>query len=160
MVVPKKERLRIRAVPWKKSLGEQTLDMLGEPPAYVKRALRVERATEQLFARAARRYAKLRRFVDLRRRELEAAAGRPRKERRLRTRLGETVARCNARWMKWLEADGRYDEVNREIEGFNRYYALERLAALKFVPLWAAGVPPGEPLGPADVLARYCLMST
>ena len=75
-----------------------TVRMLGEPPAYVKRALRVERAVEALMARAERRYKALLRFVDLRRRELEAAAGHPRKERRLRARLEETVARCNARW--------------------------------------------------------------
>jgi len=151
----KKERPFIRATPWKKSLPDQALDLIGEPPAYVKRALRVERAVEALFRPAERHHAKLKRFVDWRRREWEAARGHPKKEMRLQKRLAETVARCNARWIKWLEADGRFDAVNREIEGFNRYYMLERQAALKWVPLKAAQVEKKKPLGSADVLARF-----
>jgi len=156
----KKERVRIRATPWKTALPDQILGSLGEPPAYVKRALRVERATEALFARAERRYRALHRFVDLRRAELEAAAGSPRKERKLRARLEGTVARCNARWKKWLEAEGRFDEVNGEIEGYNRYYVQERQAALKYLPLWAARADDKPLLGPDDVLQRYRWMST
>jgi hypothetical protein len=158
VVEPKKERPRIRATPWKRALPEQTLDLLGEPPAYVKRSMRVERAVDVLFARAQRRYAALKRFVDLRRAEWEAA-GRPRRERRARKRLDETIERCNARWMKWLEADGRFDEVNAEIDGFNRYYMQERQAALKYVPLWAARVADKSPLGPPEILAKLPLFA-
>ena len=150
----------MRATPWKKELPEQVFGLLGEPPAYVKRVLRVERAIEVLFARAERRHRALRRFVDLRRKELEAAAGHPRRERRLRARLEETVERCNARWRKWLEAEGRFDDVNREIDGYNRYYLLERQAALKYVPFHAVRAEPKQPLGPDDVLSRYFWMST
>ena len=151
----RKERPHIRATPWKKALPDQTLDLLGEPPAYVKRALRVERAVESLFAQAERRHAKLKRFVDWRRREWEAAKDNPKRARRMQKRLEETIARCNARWTKWLEAEGRFDAVNREIDGFNRYYMLERQAALKWVPLKAAQVEKKSPLGPKDVLARF-----
>lgn len=150
----------MRATPWKTELPDQALGMLGEPPAYVKRILRLDRAVDALFAHAERRYRTLSRFVDLRRAELEAAAGQPRKERRLRRRLEETVERCNARWRKWLEAEGRFDDVNREIDDFNRYYMLERQAALKYVPLSAVGMEQRRRLGPGDLLARYCWMST
>ncbi|MHC4940514.1 MAG: hypothetical protein ACYTHK_16365 [Planctomycetota bacterium] len=158
MVEPKKERPRVRATPWKTALPDQILGSLGEPPAYVKRALRVERAVEALMARAGRRYKALERFVDLRKKELDAAP--PRKRGRYEKRLDETVQRCNARWKKWLEADGRFDHVNAEIDGFNRYYVQERQAALKYLPLWAAHVEDKPPFGPEDVLAVYCWMST
>lgn len=148
----------MRATPWKRAVSEQVLDHIGEPPAYVKRAARLERAVEALHARAERHYRSLTRFVELRRKELAAALAR--KKERAQRRLDETVDRCNARWRKWLEADGRYDAVNRQIDDFNRYYNLERQAALKHVPMSFVRADPKDHLGPEDLLQRYRLMST
>ena len=156
---PKKEPIRTRAVPWKTSLADRVAGQLGEPPAYVKRLILLERSVDSLFALAGRRHAALFKFVELRRKELAAAAGHTRREKRARSILEATIARCNVRWKKWLHAEGRFDAVNAEIESFNRNYISERIAALKYVPhneaLAQEASSKRTPMGPPDVLERY-----
>jgi len=150
-------RPRIRAVPWKTSTAERVEGALGEIPAYVKRALRVERAVDALLRKAERRYREGLRFVALRRRERDAATGERARER-ARHVLAETVDRFNARWAHWLGKDGRYAAVNAEIEGYNRWYAVERQCAVKYVPLDSIRQEKRAPLGPGDLLARFPLL--
>jgi len=155
--VAEAERPRFRAVPWKTSTAERVEGALGEIPAYVKRALRVERAVDALFRAAERRYREGLRFVALRRRERDAAAGARASERAERVLAG-TVDRFNARWAHWLKKDGRYAAVNAEIEGYNRWYAVERQCAVKYVPLDSIRQEKRAPLGPDDLLARFPLL--
>jgi hypothetical protein len=130
-------------------MEEQTKAALGGPPAYVRRALRVEGRVDALFARAAKRHAAIMRFVEMRRREGRSFAV-----------VEATIERCNARWKKWVEADDRFDAVNAEIEAYNRHYPVERNAALKHVPLDQVTFEPKASLGPADVYARFPLATS
>lgn len=83
------------------------------------------------------------------------AAGHERRQKRAIRALDGTIERCNARWQKWLDADGRYDDVNAEIESFNRNYLFERNAALKYVPHNQVDPQTRDPIGPANLIARY-----
>jgi hypothetical protein len=156
---PQKEPIRTRAVPWKTSLADQVAGQLGEPPAYVKRLVSLERSVDSFFALAGRRHAVLFKFVELRRKELVAVEGHARREKRARAVVEGTIVRCNARWQKWLDAEGRFDGINAQIKSFNRNYVSERIAALKYVPHFEVLAQEEscnrEPVGPRDVFERY-----
>ncbi len=151
------KRPRVRAVPWKTTTAERVKGALGELPAYVKRALRVQRAIDALFSTAERRYRDGLRFITIRQRELAAAKGRgiARAERA----LAGTVARFNGRWQRWVENPGRYIAVNAEIDGYNEWYAFERQCAVKYVPLDSIKKEQRARLGATDLLARFPLVT-
>lgn len=134
----------MRAVPWKTSLADRTKAALGEVPAYVRRARNLERNLDALFARGAKRYEGIMRFVAMRQREGRSEAV-----------VRGTIERCNARWRRWVEADDRFARINAEIAAYNEYYPEERQAALKHVPLDQVTFEPRAPLGPDDLYARF-----
>ena len=117
------KRIHIKAVPWKTSLADRTAGAIGEPPAYVKRLISLERNQETLFVLAAKEYEKLQRFVKLRREQGDDV------------RLAEATERFNRKWTEWVEDEERYVHINAEIESFNKNYMLERQAALKYLSL-------------------------
>lgn len=158
-------KIHVRAVPWKTPTAEKVKGALGEAPAYVRRARRMEDAIDDAFATAARKCEELLAFVCLRlRRYLDAVpdpAAHPAEVARIRkqvaalatfrdvrprppdrrtsppqllARLHESAARFDRRWRAWIDEARPLDRANREIEGYNRWYQMERQAALRHVP--------------------------
>ena len=74
--------------------------------------------------------------------------------------LGESVARFNSRWRRWVEEEAELDELNRQVDGYNRHYRDERQAALRYVPVNKVGFEPKPPVTTEDVLARLPLLPT
>lgn len=178
----KASKPRVRAVPWTTPTEEKVKGALGELPAYVRRARRLEETVARLWAEAAAAREEMLLFVFLRLRrvlELGAAAGpaidaireeaerfptfralRPRPPTRARKReperalaaLADSVTRFNARWRKWIDDDAPLVAVNAEIEGYNRHYEFERQCALKYVPLDKVPFRKRAPLTADDVL--------
>ena len=137
MAEPRK--VRIRAVPWTTSTADKVKGMLGELPAYVKRARRVERLIEGLFHAAGEAYDERMRFVRIR-------------------KSTRSVARFNKRWEQWLDeeaGEAELDAVNEQIEAYNRFFPVERQAAVKHVALHKLDFEPKEPVTRDDLLAKF-----
>jgi len=143
------KKLRVRAVPWTTSLEDRTKAAAGGPPAYVQRAIRLEREIDAFFVRAGKEHASIMRFVDMRRREERSPAV-----------IEATVLRCNARWKKWVDAEDRFEAVNATIEAYNRDFPAERNAALKYVPVNRATFEPKNLLAPQDLYERFPLATS
>jgi len=73
--------------------------------------------------------------------------------------LAEAIDRFNRRWLETVQMLD-YAAVNREIEGYNRYYLLEKECALRSRHVAARGFRPLRPIDPPTVLARYPLLGT
>jgi hypothetical protein len=126
--------LHIRATPWRTPLDEQVRAGMGELPAYVRRARRCERKIEALFLLAARERNRLLRFVRLRKRQLRTEPAGRRRDR-ARANLRASIARFNRLWERWIVEESPVEDVNREIEAYNRFYPFERECAVRWVPL-------------------------
>lgn len=71
--------------------------------------------------------------------------------------LTAAIVRFNRRWRARV-AELNYDEVNREIEAYNRYYLIEKECALRSRKLAARGFRPLTRIDEAAVLARFPLL--
>jgi hypothetical protein len=161
---------------------------LGEVPAYVRRARRTEDAVRGLHLEVGGHREELLAFVCLRLRQyVDAVPGplppriaaihaeiretatfaelRPRPARGRKNapdvaaaRLRESVARFNRRFLRWIDDEAPLDRANREIEGYNRYYALERQAALRYVPADQVRFEKRKLLTRDDLLAAFPLL--
>ena len=149
--------VRIRSGFWKRTLAERVESALGELPAYLRRARRVERVRAALFSSAAREYEKRLRFVHMRRNSVQNARGDAAIRRTRRSLIG-ALERFDKSWTRWVERDAPIERVNEEIRGYNRYFELERQCALKYVPVTAAEFEPQPEVSREEVLARFPLL--
>lgn len=146
-------KARIRAVPWTTSTEEKVMGALGEIPAYVRRARRVEKSIAALHREACEVREEMLRFVVLRRKRVEET-GDPRALDALRT----SIRRFNRRWPEWLAGEAPLDRVNEEIDGYNRHYRMERQCAVKYVPLDKIAFTKKERITVESMLDRYPLL--
>ncbi len=72
-------------------------------------------------------------------------------------RLRAALVRFNRRWQAQV-AELDYAAVNREIDGYNRYYLIEKECALRSRKLAARGFRPLERITPATVLERLPIL--
>lgn len=186
--VESKRRPPVHAVPLKTPTAEKVKGALGELPAYVQRARRTEDAVAAAFREASRTREEMLSFVCLRLRQyLDSVPGpdpihptvrkiheavrelstfkelRSRPARRSASRvalgrLGASVARFNRRFRRFIEEDAPLDRANREIDGFNRYYPLERQAAIRHVPLDKLTLEAKTPLTREDLIRELPLL--
>lgn len=77
---------------------------------------------------------------------------------RARDRLRDSIRRFNAAWETWLDEEAPLNEVNEQVEGYNRHWAFERQCVAKYVPLDKLGFRRREPLTREDLLDRYPLL--
>ncbi|MEE8107320.1 MAG: hypothetical protein V3T86_17425 [Planctomycetota bacterium] len=131
---------------------------LGEMPAYLRRARRVERCIDRLFEQAKNMHEEMGRFVIFRRRQLDEATS-PSERRRAEERLEGASARFQKRFTRWLNEEAPLAAANAEIDGYNRWFEFERECSLKDVPLGSLPFERREPITVADLLARYPLHS-
>ena len=151
--------VRIRTGFWKRSLAERVESALGELPAYLRRARRVERVRAALFSSAAREYEERLRFVHMRRDSVQNARG-DAAIRRARRSLVGAIARFDKSWTRWVERDAQIEQVNEEIRGYNRYFELERQCALKYVPVNAVEFEPQPEVSREEIFARFPRLAT
>lgn len=188
---PRPKKAHVRAVPWKTPPEDMVKGALGEVPAYVRRARRVEDAMRDLFRDAALAREERLLFVVLRlghHRDVLAALDREPSVgvtslhdavagleawRRRRSRsvglageparslasLRESVARFNRRWEAWVREEAPLARVNREVDGYNRHYRLERQCALKYVPFDAIRFEEKSAVTAADLLREFPLLT-
>ena len=150
--------VRIRAGFWKRTLAERVQSALGELPAYLRRARRVERARVSLFSVATREYRKRLRFVSIRRKSLESARGDA--VIRAQRGLAQAIARFDKSWARWIDKDAPIGRVNEEIRGYNRNFELERQYALKHVPVNAVEFEPQPEVTRETLLERFPLLES
>jgi hypothetical protein len=153
LVTEEPRKAHVRAVPWTTPTEEKVKGALGEIPAYVRRARRVEDAVEALHREAAEIREEMLRFVVLRRKRVEESDD-PRALEALRT----SIRRFNRRWEAWIREEAPIDRVNDRIDGYNRHYRMERQCALKYVPLDKVAFTPKERITPESLLEEYPLL--
>jgi len=66
-----------------------------------------------------------------------------------------SVVRFNEAWEAHLAGEEPYALVNERIDGYNRWYALERQCALRYVPVNRVSFAPIEPVTPERARARH-----